>query len=647
MMDADPLPVLLVIADSQDFYYQEYDHTRQSLEAAGLDVVVAATTTNPSNPHPNSGQPTGEIGTVTPDIALANVDPNDYSAIAFVGGWGSSMYQFSFEGTYFNDNYNGDPATKQIVNDLINEFHNDGKFVAAVCHAVTILAWSEDENGESLLNGVQVAIPYIGSPGANYQGVDYWDTQLSQYEQVVANGAITNLWSGMYGDPTTVEDDVVVSQGFITGENYDSAREFGRVLAEQVLAQYAASDPPPVDELPPVEDPPADPPVELPPVEDPPSDPPLDPPAEPSDELPPVEDPVNQAPVASDAVFGVDDNALSATVVDVLLASDADLEQSLSFAIVGGSGQGIFDIDPVTGAVIVSDSSALNFEANPVFDLVVEVTDNGTPALSTTAHVTIELRDVVEAPVPGVLRIGDDLVIQGTENDDIIYLWSGSQDGEVGVWMNGTMYGMFQLPPNGAVEVHAGDGNDQVYGTDLRTPARMLGEGGHDLLVGGSADDLLDGGDGIDRLVGGAGNDTILGGGSTDYAYGGEGNDLLVGGDGDDYLEGGLGNDLLLGGYGADYMKSGAGDDLLIAGRTSYDDQLPSLAALRDAWLSSDSFSARVQGLLSGSTGPRLAWGETVFDDGANDILCTGENADLVFSSPNDYLWSDEWDWLN
>ena len=34
-------------------------------------------------------------GNVRPDLALSDVKAEDYSAIVFVGGWGSSMYQYS------------------------------------------------------------------------------------------------------------------------------------------------------------------------------------------------------------------------------------------------------------------------------------------------------------------------------------------------------------------------------------------------------------------------------------------------------------------------------------------------------------------------------------------------------------------------
>ena len=241
LMAADPLPVLLVIADQRDFYYQEYSDTRLGLERAGTRVEVAATTTNPAFPHAGTGEG-ADGGLVRPDIALAEVDADNYSAIAFVGGWGSSMYQYAFEGNYANDLYDGDEATKTVVNDLINDFVDQDKYVAAICHGVTVLAWARVD-GTSPLAGKNVSVPWIGSPAVEYGGQWYGNFQLMQYPQVVANGATANTASGQHGDPTTATDDVVVDGRIITAENYDSALAFGRTIAEQVIAALPAEDP--------------------------------------------------------------------------------------------------------------------------------------------------------------------------------------------------------------------------------------------------------------------------------------------------------------------------------------------------------------------------------------------------------------------
>jgi len=218
-----PLPVLMVIAN-QDFYYQEYGDTRQSLEAAGLEVVVAATTTEVSRPHANSGQG-ADGGFVTPDLALTDVEASDYSAIVFVGGWGSSSYQYGFEGTYNHGPYNSTDALKSAVNDLINDFVDQDKYVGAICHGVTVLAYARVD-GSSLLEGKTVSA-WAGSAPSSDQPI------YTTRQNIELNGG-TMVQSGAVGDPTTVEDDVIVDGRIITAENYDSAAMFGQVIGELV-----------------------------------------------------------------------------------------------------------------------------------------------------------------------------------------------------------------------------------------------------------------------------------------------------------------------------------------------------------------------------------------------------------------------------
>jgi len=243
--DSRPLPVLMVIAN-QDFYYQEYGDTRRSLEASGLDVVVAAATTETCRPSPGTGQPRGSDGAVLPDLPLDQADSEDYSAIVFVGGWGSSMYQYAYndpnfdgkiDSYYANPSYNGDGnvgVVKTAVNGLINDFIAQDKHVAAICHGVSVLAWARVD-GVSPLQGKKVIAPKIGSPATYYLGRWYADNELSLNDQVVDNGGFANPYSGEYANPSTTADDVVVDGKIITAENYDSAPLLGRVIASQIL----------------------------------------------------------------------------------------------------------------------------------------------------------------------------------------------------------------------------------------------------------------------------------------------------------------------------------------------------------------------------------------------------------------------------
>jgi len=219
-----PLPVLIVIANN-DFYYQEYADPRTQLEAAGIPVVVAAGRRELSTPHSNSGQGSSS-GQVMPDIALADVNAVNYSAIVFVGGWGASQYQYAFSGTYNNDAYNSTTAIRERVNQLINDFVAQQKLVTALCHGVSVLAWAR-VNGQSLLQGRTVSTYGGTSPASNVAAA-----QFSRWHSDV-NGA-TVFVNGQYGNTSTAADDVIVDGRIITGENFDSGRLFGITLATQL-----------------------------------------------------------------------------------------------------------------------------------------------------------------------------------------------------------------------------------------------------------------------------------------------------------------------------------------------------------------------------------------------------------------------------
>lgn len=123
------------------------------------------------------------------------------------------------------------------------------------------------------------------------------------------------------------------------------------------------------------------------------------------------------------------------------------------------------------------------------------------------------------------------------------------------------------------------NGNDLVdqhaalTAVNLGDASSSNGEGGDDIILGGSAGDTLngysgadwlDGGTGNDSLIGGTGNDVLLGQGGADTLEGDDGDDYLSGGDGNDTLNGNNGNDVLVGGAGSDTVNGGAGDDTLI-----------------------------------------------------------------------------------
>ena len=106
--------------------------------------------------------------------------------------------------------------------------------------------------------------------------------------------------------------------------------------------------------------------------------------------------PTNQPPLIEDQGFGVAENSPSGTVVGTVAAHDPDAGQALSYQITAGNTSGVFAINSNTGQITVANGAALDFETTRVFILAVKATDNGDPAKSSTATITIRLNDVNE-----------------------------------------------------------------------------------------------------------------------------------------------------------------------------------------------------------------------------------------------------------
>jgi Ca2+-binding RTX toxin-like protein len=147
--------------------------------------------------------------------------------------------------------------------------------------------------------------------------------------------------------------------------------------------------------------------------------------------------------------------------------------------------------------------------------------------------------------------------IAGTSGNDRIYVTTN------GTSIGATLHDFTQimsLTGVTSVRVHGGEGDDRLVLGDGVRMALVLGEGGHDTLIGADGDDRLEGGTGRDQLYGNGGADRLSGGGGNDYLNAGSGSDRLYGDAGNDYLVGGAGNDRLFGGSGSDFVDGGVGD---------------------------------------------------------------------------------------
>jgi hypothetical protein len=110
--------------------------------------------------------------------------------------------------------------------------------------------------------------------------------------------------------------------------------------------------------------------------------------------------PANNPPVIANQTFVVGDGSANGTVVGLVIASDPDTGDTLSYSITGGNTNNAFSINTGTGVLSVSNSAAVKNTSNPTFSLVVNVTDSG--GLSAAATVTVNVNAPVAPPPPSL-----------------------------------------------------------------------------------------------------------------------------------------------------------------------------------------------------------------------------------------------------
>ena len=163
------------------------------------------------------------------------------------------------------------------------------------------------------------------------------------------------------------------------------------------------------------------------------------------------------------------------------------------------------------------------------------------------------------------LAAGGALLIEGSELNDVTEMTQTSGGGIRATIDNGvdSVVRTYSQTSVSSIVFRGGAGDDTLR-NETSVPTEAHGEGGNDLLIGGSGDDLMFGQLGDDTLLGRGGDDTLRGGDGNDDLKGHNGADLLTGGLDDDTLSGGGGDDILDGGLGNDELNGGSGDDLLI-----------------------------------------------------------------------------------
>lgn len=109
---------------------------------------------------------------------------------------------------------------------------------------------------------------------------------------------------------------------------------------------------------------------------------------------------VNESPVIAGQQFTIAENSPSTTLIGNIAATDPDqgAAGTLTYSIGAGGPTNVFSLDSTTGALSVLDGSRLDFEQQSTWLFPVIARDNGSPALSSTATMTVRITDVNEPP---------------------------------------------------------------------------------------------------------------------------------------------------------------------------------------------------------------------------------------------------------
>ncbi len=135
---------ILIIIAPDNFNDREYSRPKEILGGEGAKITVANSTGQPAR---------GMYGSIVkPDKNFYDVDSKDFDAVIFVGGSGTTVY-----------------FDNQRALQLAREFYNQGKLVAAICIAPSILANAGILNGKkatafpSERNNINAVATYTGS----------------------------------------------------------------------------------------------------------------------------------------------------------------------------------------------------------------------------------------------------------------------------------------------------------------------------------------------------------------------------------------------------------------------------------------------------------------------------------------------------
>lgn len=256
----------------------------------------------------------------------------------------------------------------------------------------------------------------------------------------------------------------------------------------------------------------------------------------------------------------------------------------------------VFETMVLADAAAFAMSDSITFATASVASLSVVDTAPAGPLAHETITLSLGARSLTfDASNLSYASQHHQLILSGS-NESLVLGTAGADDQGAGALQAGGVagHGAMAFGFGGADSILGGAANDTLDGGDgndtivsastARESDYLFGGGDADSITGGAGNDhiygnlmssvagaadgadTIDAGGGNDYVNGNAGADSILGGVGNDRLYGGADLDSIDGGDGNDYIQGNKGADRLVGGAGDDTVHGGADGDALSGG---------------------------------------------------------------------------------
>ncbi|WP_435179066.1 DJ-1/PfpI family protein [Halorussus sp. AFM4] len=232
------MPSALFVVSEEGYWGEECVEPLQTLDGEGFDITVATPSGSPPVIDPTSTDPDASFvdeetaervrdahendDRLNNPAPVATQDAADYDVVVFPGGHGTEW------------DVNQDKHARQLLRETVSG--DDGKALV-LCHAVALLAFARNEDGEPVAAGRDVT----GFPNE-------WDEDIVDDNDVLPDGRKMPYWvedevraaGGNWDAEVDSDTSVTVDGDLVTARGPESSRDAAATLLDELGVETSA-----------------------------------------------------------------------------------------------------------------------------------------------------------------------------------------------------------------------------------------------------------------------------------------------------------------------------------------------------------------------------------------------------------------------